>query len=250
MSLYFALGVGFSSSILEIAILIRALKGRFASRFPLFYSYLAYVFLGSAIIYYVVRPLWPANYRNIFWFFFLITLLAEFAVLLEISDHIFTPYPYARSIGRWVTIAISIGFFLVYVRPVLTVAEPTGLLIAELVKRSSLTKAAVIVGLLVSVRILGLPLNTNTSGLMTGLIVYLGSNIINFELLARLGAARYGRIFAAVGPMSYTVCLLIWTVALWRYDPPFVSGGPPGPSAFVPELLGRFSNSLIRLLRK
>ncbi len=250
MSSYLAVGLGILSSILEMAILVRALKGRFALRFPFFYSYLTYVFLGSALIYYVVRPFWPPYYRNVFWFYFLITLLAEFAVLLEVSDHIFAPYPYVRSIGRWVTIALSVGFFLAYIRPVLTGSEPTSLLITELVKRSSVTKAAVIVGLLLSVRLFGLPLNTNTSGLMTGLSVYFGSNIINFELLARLGPLQYGRIFVAVGPISYTLCLLVWTVALWRYEPAFVAGGRPGLSTLVPGLLGRFNSSLSRLLRK
>ncbi len=85
MSLYFAQGLGILSSILEITILIRAMRGRFASRFPFFYSYLTYVFVGSAAIFYGVQHLWPQSYRTAFWIHFLISLLMEFAVLVEFS---------------------------------------------------------------------------------------------------------------------------------------------------------------------
>ncbi len=246
MSLYFAQGLGILSSILEITILIRAMRGRFASRFPFFYSYLTYVFVGSAAIFYGVQHLWPQSYRTAFWIHFLISLLMEFAVLVEFSDHLFGPYPAIRSLGRWLTCAVSIVFFIFYIRPVLEVHEPTALLITELVKRSSITKAIIILCLLATVRYFGLAMNTNTSGMITGLGLYLASNILNFELLARLGGLRYGATFAKVGPISYTLCLFVWLVALWRYEPVvFISRGP-----FAPDLLDRFNNSLSRLLRK
>lgn len=230
---------------MEIAILIRALKGRFALRFPFFYSYLTYVFLGSALIYYVVRPLWPPYYRNVFWFYFLVSLIAEFAVLVEISDHVFNPYPAIRSLGRWLTIIIATLFLCFYIFPALAEPRSSSLQILEFVKRSSFTKAAIIIFLLLIVRYFDLALTVNASGLMAGLGIYLSSNVINFELAARLGLARYASTFAVVGPVSYTLCLLVWMVALWRYEPVITvsRGGPP-------ELLERFNSSLSRLLRK
>ncbi len=252
MNTYFAQGLGILSLVLEILILVRAMKGRYASRFPFFYTFLAYVFFGSAIIFYGVRNLWPRYYSGVYWSFFLIGLLAEFAVLVEISDHIFSPYVAIRNLGRIATGITSIIFFILVIRPVLMASLPSSLLIPELVKFSSLTKAVIIVCLLAIARSFDLPMTANTSSMMAGLGLYLASNIVNFELLARLGAVRYGTTFALVGPVSYTLCLLVWTVSLWRFEPAVYvpRGERPESATYVPDLLGRFNNSLSRLLRK
>ncbi len=252
MSFHFALGLGISSSVLEITILIRAIKGKYVSRFPFFYSYLTYVFLGSALIFFVVRPFWPRHYLGVFWFYFLVSLLAEFAVLVEISDHIFNPYPAIRSLGRWLTFAISALFLSFYILPALMEPRSSGPKIMELVKRSSVTKAVIIILLLLVVHYFDLALTRNTSGMMAGLGIYLASNIVNFELGVRLGYARYSNAFAAIGPLSYTICLLAWTIALWHYGPAVILSrrSLPEHATLVPDLLGRFNNSLSRLLRK
>lgn len=243
--------LGLLSLLLEGIIIWRARAGKFLSRFPLFYSYLMLVFMGSAGAY-AARWLSPRYYEGSFWIFFMVTLVAEFAVLVEISDHIFNSYPAVRSLGRMLTGAISIGFFVFYIVPALAVPGSPGGHVAELVKRSSVTKAVIIVCLLAVARSFDLPMNTNTSGMMVGLGLYLSSNIVNFELAARLNRAQYGSTFAIVGPVSYTLCLLVWTVALWRYEPAviFSREARPGDATLVPDLLGRFNNSLSRLLRK
>jgi hypothetical protein len=255
MGSHFALGLGILSSILEALILFRALRGKFASRFPFFYSYVGYIFLGSAILFYVVRNVWPRSYSDAFWFYFLISLLAEFAVLIEISDHIFKPYRALRDLGRMLTIGVSLLFFGLFILPGFQGSAGSGLLITELVKRSSLTKAVIIVGLLAGARYFHVTMTRNVSGMMAGFGVYLATNVVNFELLASLGSARYSRIFSVVGPLSYSLALLVWTIALWRYEPAV----PPLRRMQTEEVaaseplagqLARLDTSLSRLLRK
>ncbi len=242
------------SFMLEATLLFRSHRDKFLSQFPLFYSYVAYVLCGSAAAY-VVYLLTPVYYPAVYWFHFLITLIAEFAVLVEVSDHMFNPYPAIRRLGRLLAIGVSITFFFFYILPPLLAPRPPDVAIIDLVKRSSLTKAVVIIFLLSAARYYRTPLGTNVSGILLGFSAYLATNVANFALLERYGRALYGRTFSNIIPLSYTLALLVWTRALWRYEPGFPNGQTfrqHGEKTDEPMSyrLGRFNTALTRLLRR
>ena len=215
----YGLILGVTSSILEAVIIVRAARGRFLSEFSLFYSYLAYVFTGSVTCYYVIRRFWPQYYANFYWFYFVVALLAEFAILTEISDHIFKPYPTIRRFGRLLAITISAGFFFLYIFPALTEHKPSSAAFLDFAKRASITKAFIIVALLAVVRNYRLPLGRYTSGMLLGFAIYLGVSVANFAAAGQFGKALYADVLGLLFPLSYTVCLLVWTVTLWHYEP-------------------------------
>lgn len=253
MQIYF-LAIAVSGLALEAALLIRAKRGRFLSQFPLFYSYIGCVLCGSTITF-VVYYAWPAWYAHAFWFYFMITLLAEFAVLLEISDHTFSAYRAIRQLGRLLTIGLCGIFVAGYVLPSLARTRPSSVAIDELVKRSSLAKAVIIVVLLVVARHYRIALGKGASGLMFGFSLYLGINVINFSLAEKYGRGLYARTFEVVGPLSYSLALLVWTIALWRYEPAQAVGHPiPAGEEEIPQALGyqlgKFNAVLLRLLRR
>ncbi len=239
---------------LEALIIIRGSRQKALREMPLFYSYVAYQFAGTAT---TVPWGWvhPQDYPLVFWFYFLVSIFAEFAVLVEVCDRIFVPYPVLRKLGRFATVGLSAILFAFYIMPSLFSYRPSGIVITDLAKRSSLAKAVIIFVLLAAVRYYRLPLGSSVSGILLGFSVYLGTNIANFALNEVVPWSIYAPIFAVVGPMSFTLCLLIWAITLWRLEP----AGPGGRKMFesqagFPRPLGyrltRFNTTLTRLLGK
>lgn len=247
--------VAILSFVLEALIIFRAKRGGFLSHFPLFYSYIGFIFCGSATVYFLISHLWPQHYASSYWFYFLVTVVVEFAVLLEASDHIFKPYPSIRHLGRFLIFCISAVFFFVYILPALMQQQPSNVMILELVKRASLTKGVIILALLAAVRYFRLPLGRNISGILLGLALYLATNMANTALAEHFGYALYFRTFAVVLPLSYTLGLTMWTITLWRYEPALevirrIPKRPEGYSESLSDLLVRLNSTLTRLLGK
>ena len=125
----------------------------------------------------------------------------------------------------------------------------------DLVKRSSLTKAFLIIVLLGAARLYRLPLGKNVSGMMLGFATYLAINIANIVLAERYGSAGYAGIFGLVGPVSFILALAIWNVALWQYEPVSPEGRGLERSAGnmaepVSNRLERYDSELTRFFRK
>lgn len=249
---YFVLAV--FSLILEASLLLRARQGGFLSHFPFFYSYVSYVFVWSILgltFYYFL----PLLYSNVYWFSYLMVLLAEFAVLLEISDHIFQPYPGIRRLGQLVTMVACVTLLLTYILPALWRHQSSSFAFLELEKRTSLTKAVLIIILLVVARLYRIPLGRNISGMMLGFAAYLALITADTALAEALGRAAYGTIYNMVAPLSFVLALSIWTAALWRYEP--VAPGQPDyfrsgddSSEALGDQLGRYSSELSRRFRR
>ena len=249
----FDLASGIFATAFASTLLLKARRGGSLSLFPLFFCYISYL-LMSGLFLLVVLSIRPAAYPGIFWYHFMITLVVEFAVLVEISDHIFNPYPAVRHLGRLLAICIS-AIFLFYIVPSLTGHESSSSTILDFVKRTAVTKTAIIISLLAAARYYRLPLGKNVGGLMIGFCAYLAINVANFACAEKYGRALYGDIFGVVGPLSCHVALLIWTVAMWRYEPVLrigsvLSENGRGPSASVSYQLGQFNAKLERVLRK
>jgi len=251
---FFGFPIAVLALALEAILILRARQGKFLSQFPLFYSYIVFVFLKSLVDFVAFYGL-PQYYANVFWFTFTVMLVAEFAVLLEASDHIFGPYPLIRRLGRLLTACISLVFFVVYVLPPLRHPRSPRAAIFDFVKRTSLTKAVLILVLLAAARSFHLSLGKRVSGILLGFATYLSLNIANVALVERYALAGYARIFGVVGPLSFVLALGIWNIALWRYAPasPIYNEllrGFEKSSEPVGSRLGRYNNELTRLLRR
>lgn len=237
-----------------LTLLIRAVRGGVLSRFPLFYSYIFYMLLSSAAMMTVYTAA-PSYYAKAAWFRFLLSLVAEFAVLIEISDQIFKPYPAIRQLGRLLTVGVGVVFSSVYIAPALLRASPSDIAFLSIAQEMALTKAVIILVLLLAARYFRLPLGRNASGMMLGFALYLTVSIVTFTAAGYYGKALFGNILPILLPWSYDVCLLVWVVALWRYEPDLVPEQMPGEREKVhPEplsaQLGHFNTALTRLLGK
>lgn len=235
-------------------LLARAKRGGYLALFPFFYAYVAYIFVGSASVY-ALHWLRPQIYHSAFWVYFLGTVFAEFAVIIEASDHIFMPYPALRQLGRMLAACLCGIFLCLYILPSIWQGGPPNIAIVNLSKRTALTKAALILSLMAAARLHRLPIGRNVTGILLGFSVYLGVTVANFELVEKFGPALYGGIFSILGPLSFSMALLIWTITLWRYEPvkPLVTETGIGPQQDLENLsyqLDRFNASLTKIVRR
>ncbi len=239
---------------LEATILVRAARSRLFIRFPFFCSYMAYVLCGAlfcTVIFYVQ----PERYATVFWFHLLLMTLAEFAVLLELTEEVFRRYPVVRRMGRFIVVGICLSFFALSIVPSILEHRPSDLKFLDLMKLSSLAKGVAIAALLGFARKYHLALGRPVAGIVLGFAVYFAVSIANYAAAGEFGRSLYAQVLWRLAPLSYAVSLLIWTVSLWHYKAPATHPRveyetPGGPSLPVREQLRRFNASLTRVLRR
>lgn len=242
--------VGYASGGL---LLIRGTREKLLSRFPFFYSYLTFAIGGSALAY-LISIILPALYARLLWWHFFVTVLAEFAVIVEISDHLFEPYPAIRGLGRLLVAFVSVILFLLYVVPSLGGYPSSRASVLGFVKKASVLKVVGLLAVLAVARRYRLRLGRNLSGMTLGFCVYLGIGLANFAVAETDEARVYEGTFSLIAPLSFTLALMIWMVGLWSYQPASqlveqlrtAEGVRPGALGYE---LDRMNNALTRLLR-
>jgi hypothetical protein len=245
-------------SVLSVALpavlLARAIQGRFVSRLPYFFAYIAFI-LCSTIIELVLLTSFPKHYATVYWFDYLLAQVVEFAVLLEVSNILFDPYPALRRLGGLLCGGVITCFTAIYIFPALLYRGPTNTLLLDLVKRTALTKALIVLVLLFAARSYKLKLDRICSGILLGFSLYLGVSVANFQLASTYGRALYAPILWYVGPLGWILGATIWTATLWNYAPAAAQARPPRKGNHetavpVAAQIARFNNALLRLLQR
>jgi hypothetical protein len=247
------MAVGLFGILLAGILLLRGIANKSWKQFPIFYSYVGYTFCWTILMYGVYWLDQPA-YPTIYWSTFLINILVEFSVLVEISDHIFKNLPAIRYLGRAITIAISALLAMIYILPAI-VHPPSGpSVLAAFALRASATKVVVLAALFILARHYHAKLERSVLGLMLGFSIYLGVNTANFAASLTYGSGLYSKLLWIMAPIAFTLCLLVWIASLWDYAP------APSSSVELPATgkehqalaleLARFNNELSKLTEK
>jgi hypothetical protein len=247
------MAVGLFGILLAGILLFRGIANKSWKQFPIFYSYIGYTFCWSILMYGVYWLDQPA-YPTIYWFTFLINILVEFSVLVEISDHIFRNLAALRYLGRAITIAISAVLAVTYILPSI-IHPPSGpsvLLAFNL--RVSVTKVIVLAVLFLAARRYRSKPERSVVGLMLGFSIYLGISIAYYAASVTYGDALYRKVLWIMTPLAFTLCLLVWIASLWDSAPaPTSSMVLPAtgrePQAMALEL-ARFNNELSKFTEK
>jgi hypothetical protein len=117
--------------------------------------------------------------------------------------------------------------------------------------RASVTKVIVLAALFLAARHYRSNLGKHVTGLMLGFSIYLGVNVPNLAASMAYDPAVYRRFLWIVSPIAFTLCLLVWTIALWDFVPsPSRSIVSPGDSQAMALELARFNNELSKFLEK
>jgi uncharacterized protein YjeT (DUF2065 family) len=239
--------------VLEGLLILRGAANRAYRVFPLFYSYIAYCFCWVVGMY-IIRSLDPEVYPSAYWICYLVSILMEFMVLIELSDHIFQPFPAIRSLGRALTCLVSVILGLLYVLPALHESAKRSSVLLDFTLRASMTKAVILTVLFYVARHYGSRLGRNVGGLMFGFSIYVAMNIAIMACAKVFGPVLFRSVFWFMVPLAFTLCALVWTISLWEVAPiPRMSAIPTATerdSEAVALELTRLNNELSKLLHK
>ena len=234
---------------LEVGLVLRGAQIKVFRSFPLFYSYITYATCATValyIIYFLDRPI----YRSLFWINYLINDLAEFAVLVEISDHVFKPLVAIRSLGRALTIALTTGFGLLYILPTILWARGSTAALADFTLRVSLTKAIILAALFFAAWNYSFPLSRNVAGLMLGFAIYVAMNVAMMASAKAFSSSLVAGMLWVLSPLGSALCMLVWTTSLWELAPIPRRQASGRDAETVALELTRFNSDLSRFLHK
>ncbi len=207
-----------SSYLLTFGLLWRAKTARLLPRLPLFYSYLGYTLIGSIGLF-LIYWLRPDLYSSSYWPYYLVRILAEFAILVEISDHVFKPFPAIRHLGRALVLLTAVAFSGLFLLPSIRQSPSSSLAILKFALWASLAKVVTIAAIITAARYYRLQLTRIIAGLTTGFALYLTVYAMSFAAGQAFGRQISMWVLRFIGPMGWIVCLLTWTVTLWNPEP-------------------------------
>ena len=248
-----ARAIGICGFLFASVLMLRGVGSRLFRLFPLFYSYIIYILCGFLGMY-LIGWLAPMMYPSAYWIYYLISILVEFAVLAEISDQIFHPFPAIRSLGRALTVVISAGLGLLYVLPAILRPPDSSPVLLSIALRTFVTKAIILVVLFYVARHYGSPLGRNVGGLMLGFSIYVSINIVIMAGAQAFGEALFAPVLWVMSPLASALCLSVWTISLWDLAPVpnlrAIAKAAGRDSEAVALELTRFNNELSKFLQK
>jgi len=224
---------------LEAVLLLRSVPSMF-KRFPIFYCYIACVLLKdiSAI---PVYKTFPGTYASFYWTTTILTAILGYGVILEIYGRSLERF---AGVARFVRIVLLGMLILVAARASLEFfgASPTPLASsAALLERDLRTLQAILLAALLAIfTFYRIPIGKNLRGIMLGYTLYIGVRVL--ELTAYTQLSKVDGVFVSkIEPVSYLICLGIWTGALWSRS--------PEPKMEVASNIGRDYDQLAELTR-
>src|SRR5215813_14119562 len=179
--------IWFAGPLLELLIIGRSLRGDYFKRYPIFYSYICFVFLQS-VARFLVNHLKPDWYANVYWFTEFVAIISGCSVVFEFCRLGLRSFPGVAKMAR----AGLLGAFLFTFSKVLfTAAQGTEgwtpaltFLLERDIRFVQIAATAILVAIVLFYRI---PMNRNLKGIVLGYGFYLGTVVTNLTFLGVFG---------------------------------------------------------------
>jgi hypothetical protein len=211
--------VAYSGLLIEVVILVRAIQCKTFAKYSIFYTYLLTVLVTSVFLQIASHVVSPPGYSQLYWRLELVTLALGCGVIVEISRHVFARHGSLDRFARWVAIITFGALFVVFAIHVAFLPhwKPVANA-AELERDLRIAQAIALLSIVFLTGYYGIEIGKNTKGLILGFGVYVGASIISLTLRLFIGV-WFNPAWKIIEPFSYAAALLIWTVALWSYEP-------------------------------
>ena len=213
--------------LLEAIILVRGMRTRMYRKYPIFYIYIACVFLVSITLYVFASGNYVA-YKALYWPTQLITLVVGYGVILDILEQTLASYPGAERFARFIGLAIFFVTFC-WVGAHIAAGPRWSLNVAadHLETYLRVVEALFLATILVAVSYYRIAIGRNLRGLILGLGAYVAVSLVTLALYAFIGT-KFEFAWETLQAGTYDFALGVWTVAFWSYAP------NPAPAANIP----------------
>lgn len=199
-------------------VLARAIKGKFFTKYLIFYIYLSHV-LVLALVRFYFFVFKSTTYRTLYWYTEFFSLAIGYCVIWEIYNQALAAYPGSLQIARGLVLAT----FIVVVAKVF-INRLTGTLweleatVLDLERNLRTVQATLLVVVVVVLRYYMIPIGRNLRGIILGYGVFVSTLVINNTLWSQFGD-RFQLWLQYSQSVAYQIALLIWCLTLWFYHP-------------------------------
>ena len=212
--------------ILEVLLLFRGFRGKWALRYRIFYAYVLFVLSQSLLRFAVYHKDYPL-YPYVYWATEFAAILIGCGLIFEVYRIGLSAYPGTARMARnllWIIFVLAATKVLVdawndpHWWPLATSTD--------IVFPLRVVQAASIAGLVVLFGIYKIPFGKNLRGIVTGYGLFVGLNVTVFAFLSVQGE-RFFAFWSYAQSLAYLLVLGFWGAQLWTYQP------APEPSAPV-----------------
>lgn len=247
--------IWWSAIALEAVLLLRGTQAGLLRRYPLFYSYIGCV-LGKEIIGLLTWEFAPSFYERLYWPTELVTIVASYAVIIEIFRWATRHKPGMRRLTRN---ALLIVFALTAAYAGSDLAHggfaSARWAIAGLGRDLRYVEGGVLLVMLWLFVRYRIAAGRNLLGLIIGYFLWVGLNVVNLAFWF-LPGNEFSLLLRGLLPATYVITLAIWSVTLWSLQPdpvqPFESQMERNyelHAARTQAILARTSNRVVRIIR-
>jgi hypothetical protein len=201
-------------TILEATLFLRAVSTGLLGKYPLFYFY-----VGCVLATDLFRMCWftfaPKYYSNLYWYTELFTIIASYAVLLEIFRKSLKDNPGVARLAHTLLL-ITFVLALSYAAADLLHGGLTALprATADLGRDLRYLEAGQLLAMLWIFGRYRISVGRNLMGLIAGYSLWVGLNVINLALLF-LSGHESSIVLRKILPVTFVIASSIWCVTLW-----------------------------------
>lgn len=187
-------------------------------KYPFFYAYISCVLVKSLLLHFVFTSSLDL-YRVWYWRTDILTLVAGCGILLDISEHVLSPYPGAERLARLAgLLAFGIIFSFILAYPWIVPGSSLAGTMVELERDLRGVQAIFLFGILAVVFHYGIAMGRNVKGMIFGYGLYVGTSLMTLATQSYVGTSFY-EIWKVVQPLSWNISLVVWASALWSFYP-------------------------------
>jgi len=204
--------------VFETLLLVRGVAGRLWARYPIFYTYILFVWLQSLLRFFVFHSR-PQYYSAIYWITEGLGVLVGCAVVFEIYRVGLASYPGTARMARNL---LGFVFVLAFTKALVdTWNDPQWWLISttmDLERVLRIVQALAIAALVLLFFFYSIPFGRNLRGVLLGYGLFIAESVIWLTLVP-LAGEKFHHFWYQLHPASYFAILGVWLVQLWSYAP-------------------------------
>ncbi|MFZ0464484.1 MAG: hypothetical protein WBE87_10745 [Candidatus Acidiferrales bacterium] len=229
---------------LEIFLVVRSIPQLF-KMFPTFYCYVVCVLISDLLAIPIYKTL-PGFYGSFYWSTTVLTAILGYGVILEIYSRSLAKF---GGVARFLRVILITILLAVMVRALAELfgGSPNPLASsAALLERDLRTLQAILLAALLGIfTFYKIPLGKNLRGIIAGYTLYIGVRVIELTAYTQMSKAD-GVFVSKLEPISYLICLVLWTVALWSPSPEPAVDTSSNIERDYDQLVGQTRTKLLR----